>query len=65
MLLVWGGIILLVVLLVRRLDLFGPREGGPASRQTALEVLQERYARGEMSIRFQSRPRFRVQSRPL
>lgn len=48
MLLVWGGIILLIVLLVRGVVGFaGSRETG-SSRQTAVEVLQERYARGEI-----------------
>ena len=49
MLIFWGGIILLVVLLARW---FGGRGSthleGNAPRQTALEILQERYARGEI-----------------
>jgi putative membrane protein len=49
MLLVWGGVILVIVLLVRGLGGFrtSGEPAGPA-RQTALEVLQERYARGEI-----------------
>lgn len=49
MVLVWAGIILVIVLLVRGLGgLSAPRETGPG-RQTALEILDERYARGEIS----------------
>ena len=46
MLLFWGGIILLVVLGVRWLGR-GP-ESGSRSRNTALEILEERFARGEI-----------------
>jgi putative membrane protein len=49
MLVFWGGIILLIVLLVRGLGGFRPaREVAGPSHPTALEVLQERYARGEI-----------------
>jgi putative membrane protein len=48
MLLFWAGAILLVVLLVRLLGGFGPQESINRSRPTALEILQERYARGEI-----------------
>jgi putative membrane protein len=49
MVLVWVGIILLIVLLVRGLGgLSAPRDTGPG-RQTALEILDERYARGDIS----------------
>ncbi len=49
MLLVWGGIILVIALLLRGLGAFRTRgEPGGPSRATALEVLQERYARGEI-----------------
>jgi putative membrane protein len=49
MVLVWIGIILLIVFLVRGLGgLSSPRETHPP-RQSALEVLQERYARGEIN----------------
>ncbi len=49
MLIFWGGIILLVVLLARWIGGIGAahHEAGP-QRQTALEILQERYARGEI-----------------
>ncbi len=49
MLVFWGGIILLVVLLARWIGGAGtghPPAGPP--RQSALEILQERYARGEI-----------------
>jgi putative membrane protein len=39
----WAAIVLLVVLLVRR-----PRGEGPA-RSSALDILEQRYARGEIS----------------
>jgi len=49
MVLVWIGIILLIVFLVRGVGgLSAPRETHPP-RQSALEVLQERYARGEIN----------------
>lgn len=46
----WGGIIVLIVLLVRRL---GGRSGSghestPTTRRTPLEILQERFAKGEI-----------------
>lgn len=48
MIVFWGGIILLVVLLARWIG-GGPRQGeSHPPRQTALEILQERYARGEI-----------------
>ncbi len=48
MIVFWGGIILLVVLLARWMG-SGPRQGeSHPPRQTALEILQERYARGEI-----------------
>ena len=49
MIVFWGAIIVLVVLLVRWLirgDASDQR--GPASHPTALEVLQERFAKGEI-----------------
>ena len=49
MIIFWGGIIVLVILLIRWL---GPGYGGVGishtPRQTPLEILQERYARGEI-----------------
>jgi putative membrane protein len=48
MIIFWGGIILLVILLIRWL---GPGHGGGiphARHQTPLEILQERFARGEI-----------------
>lgn len=46
-LLVWIGIIWLVVWTVRRLS--GNAPGGQAPARTPLDVLKERYARGEIS----------------
>jgi len=46
----WGGLILLIVVLVRWLG-GGSASGhasSPASRQTPLEILQERFAKGEI-----------------
>jgi putative membrane protein len=48
MLLFWGGLIFLVVLIVRTLGGLGASREATPPRQTALEVLQERYARGEI-----------------
>ena len=49
MLVFWGVIVLLIVLVARALGGFGSaREPSGPSRQTALEILQERYARGEI-----------------
>jgi putative membrane protein len=48
MLFFWGLIIVAIVLLVRG---FGSRSGGDAPRlpeKTALDILRERYARGEI-----------------
>jgi putative membrane protein len=47
MIIFWGGIILLVVLLARWLGGSRQSDSRPP-RQTALEILQERYARGEI-----------------
>ena len=49
MLLFWGGLIILIVLAVRRMG-GGPARGGdgPAPGNRALEILEERYARGEI-----------------
>lgn len=49
MLLYWGVLILAIALLVKWL--FGRRSGGPSARspdKTALDILKERYARGEI-----------------
>jgi putative membrane protein len=59
MLLFWGGIILLIVLLVRRVGGVGPHDmrqpmapmpppAAPPARPRALDILDERYARGEI-----------------
>ena len=47
MLLFWGFIILAIIAIVRWLgsDSSGPQEGGS---KTALDILKERYARGEL-----------------
>jgi putative membrane protein len=44
----WGAVSLLVVFLVRGLGWFGQRGGASAGRQSPLEILQERFARGEI-----------------
>lgn len=53
MLLFWGGLILLVVLAVRYLIGAGSGRtasfGGGSSSDRALEILKERYARGEIT----------------
>jgi putative membrane protein len=49
MVLWWVLIILGIVVLVKWLAVgFGPSRGGPATESRALEVLKERYARGEI-----------------
>jgi putative membrane protein len=48
MIIFWGGIILLVVLLARWLGGGSRQSESHPPRQTALEILQERYARGEI-----------------
>jgi putative membrane protein len=45
MVLFWGGLILLIVFAVRWL---GGGPGKTASRKTSLEILEERFARGEI-----------------
>jgi putative membrane protein len=58
MLLFWGGLILLAVLLVRWLGGMAPPAAGDRPRQGAIEVLEERYARGEIDQQeFESRRR--------
>ncbi len=53
MLLFWGIIITLVFFAVRSLirssQSGGSREGSSTERQTPLEIIQERYARGEIT----------------
>jgi len=45
----WAGLIVLIVFAVRWLGGHGPaRHEHPAGRPSALEILQERYARGEI-----------------
>ena len=48
MIVFWGGLIALVVLLVRWLSRNDTSASGPSRRPTPLEILQERYARGEI-----------------
>jgi len=50
MIVFWGGIILLIVLLVRWLGGAGASShtSSAPSRQTPLEILQERFAKGEI-----------------
>jgi len=55
MLLFWGGLIALIVLAVRAFtnpgsqQPFQARASSPVSRNDALEILKERYARGEIT----------------
>ena len=45
----WAGVIVLIVLAVRWLGGHGPtRHDRPTGRPSALEILEERYARGEI-----------------
>lgn len=48
MILFWGGLILLIVLAVRWFGGTSSNVGRPATGSSALEILQERFARGEM-----------------
>lgn len=50
MIVFWGAIIVLVVVLVRWLAVVGPAGSGASSAQprTPLEILQERFAKGEI-----------------
>lgn len=48
MIVFWGGIIVLIVFAVRWLGGGPARRERPAGRPSALEILQERYARGEI-----------------
>jgi len=49
MLLFWGGLIILIFVAVRWMGAGSPRgNGGPASGNRALDILDERYARGEI-----------------
>lgn len=48
MLVFWGGIILLIVLLARGFGGTGSARQPEQPRPTALEILKERYARGEI-----------------
>ena len=49
MILFWGGLIILIVFAVRSMGSGPPRGGhGPAPGNRALEILEERYARGEI-----------------
>ena len=48
MIVFWGGLILLVVLLTRGFGGAGYREPPSTGRQSPLEILQERFAKGEI-----------------
>ena len=49
MLLFWGGLVILIVLGVRWMGTGSSRGiGGPGLENRALEILEERYARGEI-----------------
>ena len=48
MIVFWGGIILLAVLLARGLAGSGHREEAQQTRPSLLEILQERFAKGEI-----------------
>jgi putative membrane protein len=48
MIVFWGGLILLVVLLTRGFGGAGYREPPSPGRQSPLEILQERFAKGEI-----------------
>lgn len=48
MLVFWGAIIFLIVMLVRGLGGFGSARQPDQTRQSALEILRERFARGEI-----------------
>ena len=49
MILFWGVIIVVIVLAVRRFGGFGPgRESAAPTEKTPLQILQNRYARGEI-----------------
>lgn len=49
MLLFWGGLIILIFVAVRWMGAGSPRgNGGPAPGNRALDILDERYARGEI-----------------
>lgn len=57
MLAFWGGIIILVVLLVRWLS--SPQPGDRGAGSTALRILEERFARGEIDKEeFEERKRY-------
>ena len=48
MIVFWGGIILLVVLLARGIGRGGYRDAPSPARQSPIEILQERFAKGEI-----------------
>ena len=48
MILFWGGIAVLVVLLLRHLGSGSSRHQAAPHRQTPIEILRERFARGEI-----------------
>lgn len=48
MIVFWGGIILLVVMLARGLGAGGYRDASSPTRQSPIEILQERFAKGEI-----------------
>ena len=57
MLLFWGGLIVLIVLAIRWFGGSLPERNAPAAK-TALDILRERFARGEIDDKeFQERKR--------
>ncbi|MFQ5937200.1 MAG: SHOCT domain-containing protein [Acidiferrobacterales bacterium] len=48
MVLFWGGVIIVVVLLVRWLSSGSTGMGPPPAGKTALDILKERFVRGEI-----------------
>jgi len=48
MILFWGGIILVIIFAVRGFGGGAPRHPEPSKRNNALEILNERFARGEI-----------------
>lgn len=60
MILFWGGLVLLIVLAVRWLGGAPARDTPPAPENKALDVLKERFARGEID-----KEEFEARRRPL
>ena len=49
MIVFWGALIVGIVFLVRFLTRGGGGSGNPGGRESALDILKKRYAKGEMS----------------